>query len=102
MNYVIGCDAHKHFSQFAIYEEESRQLKQIRVEHQLGAIRELLSEFPEGTRTKDPDLPGLQMIAVRNRLIHGYDSVDFDILWAIIKNDLPVLIARLKEILGTT
>jgi len=42
------------------------------------------------------------MIAARNRLIHGYDSMDFDILWAIIKNDLPVLITRLKEILGTT
>jgi uncharacterized protein with HEPN domain len=40
------------------------------------------------------------MIAARNRLIHGYDDVDFDILWAIIKNDLPVLIVRLEEILG--
>jgi transposase len=49
MNYIIGCDAHKHFSQFAIYEEVSRQLKQVRVEHQPGAIRELLSKFPEGT-----------------------------------------------------
>jgi transposase len=49
MNYIIGCDAHKHFSQFAIYEERSKQLKQVRVEHQPGAIRELLSEFPEGT-----------------------------------------------------
>lgn len=49
MNYIIGCDAHKHFSQFAIYEEKSKQLRQLRVEHQHGAIRELLSEFPEGT-----------------------------------------------------
>ena len=49
MNYIIGCDAHKHFSQFAIYEEESKKLKQVRVEHQPGAIRELLSIFPAGT-----------------------------------------------------
>jgi hypothetical protein len=40
------------------------------------------------------------MIAARNRLIHGYDSVDFDILWAIIKHDLPDLIVRLEKILG--
>jgi uncharacterized protein with HEPN domain len=32
------------------------------------------------------------MIAARNRLIHGYDSVDFDILWAIVNNNLPALI----------
>ena len=68
----------------------------------LEMLGEAASRVPEGTRTKYPDLPWPQMIAARNRLIHGYDSVDFDILWAIIKNDLPVLIARLKEILGTT
>ena len=39
------------------------------------------------------------MIAARNRLIHGYDSVDFDILWAIIHNDLPILIIQLESIL---
>jgi uncharacterized protein with HEPN domain len=40
------------------------------------------------------------MIAARNRLIHGYDSVDFDILWAIIQADLPVLVVQLEHILG--
>ncbi len=40
------------------------------------------------------------MIGARNRLIHGYDRVDFDILWAIIKNDLPDLIVHLQKILG--
>jgi hypothetical protein len=49
MNYIIGCDAHKHFSQFAIYGEGSKRLKQMRVEHQPGAIRELISTFPDGT-----------------------------------------------------
>ena len=65
-------------------------------------LGEAANRVPEAIRTQYPDLPWFQMIAARNRLIHGYDSVDFDILWAIIKNDLPILIARLKEILGTT
>jgi uncharacterized protein with HEPN domain len=39
------------------------------------------------------------MIGARNRLIHGYDSVDFDILWAIISEDMPVLISQLEKIL---
>ena len=64
-------------------------------------LGETANRVPECTRTKYPNLPWLQMIAARNRLIHGYDSVDFDILWAIIQNDLPVLIVRLKKILGT-
>jgi len=49
VNYIIGCDAHKSFSQFAIYEEISKKLKQVRVEHKSGAICDMLSQFPEGT-----------------------------------------------------
>lgn len=26
---------------------------------------------------------------MRNRLIHGYDDVDFNILWQVISSDLP-------------
>ena len=39
------------------------------------------------------------MIGARNRLIHVYDSVDFDILWAIVSHDLPFVVARLEDIL---
>jgi uncharacterized protein with HEPN domain len=67
----------------------------------LEILGEAANRVPEEVRAQYPDLPWLQMIAARNRLIHGYDSVDFDILWVIIKNDLPVLIIRLQEILGS-
>jgi transposase len=49
MNYIIGCDAHQHYSQFAVLEEDHTRCKQVRVEHERGAIRDFLSEFPEGT-----------------------------------------------------
>ncbi len=37
---------------------------------------------------------------MRNRIVHGYDEVDFDILWSVIQGDLPPLIERLKAMLG--
>jgi uncharacterized protein with HEPN domain len=37
--------------------------------------------------------------ALRNRLIHGYDTVNFDILWTIIQHDLPPLIEQLAAII---
>jgi uncharacterized protein with HEPN domain len=46
----------------------------------LEMLGEAANRVPEEIRMKYPDLPWLQMIAARNRLIHGYDSVDFDIL----------------------
>ena|SRR3989304_778753 len=62
-------------------------------------IGEAATRLPEEAQARYPDLPWLQMIGARNRLIHGYDSVDFDILWVIVSHDLPVLISQLESVL---
>ncbi len=38
------------------------------------------------------------MIALRNRLIHGYFAVDRDILWTIVEDDIPKLIEALEKL----
>ena len=48
-----------------------------------------------------PQVPWSQVIALRNRLIHGYDAIDLDILWQILTSDLPPLISQLEAILST-
>jgi uncharacterized protein with HEPN domain len=65
----------------------------------LEIIGEAANRVPEEIQDEYSALPWLQMVSARNRLIHGYDSVDFDILWAIIQHDLPVLIGQLEGIL---
>jgi uncharacterized protein with HEPN domain len=47
-----------------------------------------------------PEIPWRQIIGMRNRIIHGYDEVNFDILWAVIHDDLPPLIATLRTMLA--
>ena len=49
MTYYIGCDAHKHFSTFAVLDDEGHLQEQIRINHTPGAIKNYLSQFPEGT-----------------------------------------------------
>jgi uncharacterized protein with HEPN domain len=39
------------------------------------------------------------VIAVRNRLIHGYLGVDDDTLWSILRDDLVPLRAALQQLL---
>ena len=46
-----------------------------------------------------PEIPWREIVSMRNRIIHGYDSVDFDILWAVVRDDLPALIERLEAML---
>lgn len=43
--------------------------------------------------------PWREVIGMRNRLIHGYDSVDLGMLWDTIELDLPPLITHLEKIL---
>jgi len=53
---------------------------------------------PQGRQQYDT-IPWLQVIGMRNRLIHGYDHIDLDILWDTIEVDLPPLIKSLDAIL---
>lgn len=50
-------------------------------------------------RERWPNIPWRSIIALRNRLIHGYDAVDLSILWAIVREDLPPLILELRRVL---
>ena len=36
-------------------------------------------------------------VSMRNRLIHGYDVVDLDLLWDTVTEDLPSLISALEK-----
>jgi uncharacterized protein with HEPN domain len=65
----------------------------------LEIIGEAASRVPGRERLHYPDIPWPEIIALRNRLIHGYDSVDFDILWQIVTHDLPPLVAALERAL---
>ncbi|PKN93234.1 MAG: hypothetical protein CVU44_10085 [Chloroflexi bacterium HGW-Chloroflexi-6] len=64
----------------------------------LEIIGEAANRVPEEIQEAHPEIAWGQIISLRNRLIHGYDSIDFDILWAIVKNDLPELIKNLEKI----
>ena len=63
-------------------------------------IGEAASRIPEEFRSRYPEVPWHLTVGIRNRLIHGYDSVNFDILWTIIQEDLPPLIEQLQRIVG--
>ena len=41
-----------------------------------------------------------KIVDVRNRIIHGYDSVSDDVIWGIVIRNLPVLQNEVEELLG--
>ncbi len=65
----------------------------------LEIVGEAARRIPEDERPSESNIPWTQIVSLRNRLIHGYDSVDFDVLWQILDHDLPPLIQALEKLI---
>ena len=63
----------------------------------LEVIGEAANRIPKEDRPRYPNVPWPEIIGLRNRLIHGYDTVDLEVLWQIVKEDLPPLITGLEQ-----
>ena len=68
------------------------------VNRSLGIIGEAAGKLSKEFKDNYPDIPWGDMIGLRNRIIHDYDGLDFDILYNIIKKMLPELRSKLKNI----
>ena len=81
-------------------ELESDRVLSLAVVRLLEIMGEAAARVPEAERANNPEIPWREIVDLRNRLIHGYDSIDYDVLWSIIKNDLPPLAVELQQILS--
>jgi uncharacterized protein with HEPN domain len=66
----------------------------------LEILGEAASRVSEPTREVNPNVAWTGIVGLRNRLIHGYDQVDCNVLWSIIQDDLPPLVAQLEAVFG--
>jgi uncharacterized protein with HEPN domain len=46
-----------------------------------------------------PEVPWRLITGMRNRLIHGYDQVEMDLLWETATQDLPMLLSAVEAML---
>ena len=76
------------------------RVMQLALQKLVEIVGEAANRVSEETQQKHTAIPWPQIIGLRNRLVHGYDDVNLDILWKIIQNDLPPLIGQLQAIVG--
>jgi len=65
------------------------------VDH-LQIIGEAARRVSDALRTRHPEIPWPQIIAMRNILVHDYFSVDQDEVWAAVERDLPDLKRKIE------
>lgn len=100
---LLACRAIRSFTDgfdLAAYEQDL--LVRSGVERQLAIVGEALGAAARAEPSLRDQLPDLgQSIGLRNRIIHGYDTVDDRIVWDVVQRKLPapeaVIAALLPE-----
>lgn len=68
----------------------------------LELIGEAATHIPVDVREENTQIPWRQLIATRNRIVHAYLGLDDDILWSIIRSDIPPLLQSLLALKDST
>jgi len=71
---------------------------QIVLVHLIQVIGEAAAGLSDGFIAQHPEVPWRQIIATRNRVVHGYFEVDLDILWDVAIIDVPELASQVRRI----
>ncbi len=61
----------------------NNQMMQLALARLMEIIGEVANRDSTATKQKKVDIPWNQIIGMRNRLIHGYDIIDYDLLCRI-------------------
>lgn len=65
----------------------------------LELIGETATHIPEDFRAAHPQIPWRKIVALRSAIIHGHLGVDSDVIWSVIRDDVPALRDALAKVL---
>jgi uncharacterized protein with HEPN domain len=78
---------------------ERDEVRQLALLHLIQVLGEAASRTTAAFRDAHPELPWAQMVGMRNRIVHGDDHVDPDIVWRVATEDVEPVLAALERIL---
>jgi len=64
----------------------------------MTVLGEAASQISQDLRSRHPDLPWNAPVALRNRIVHGYWSIDLDVVHAAAVFDVPGFVAAIREL----
>jgi uncharacterized protein with HEPN domain len=65
----------------------------------LEVIGEATKGVPDVLRNNHPSVPWRDMAGMRDKVIHGYFVVDYEMVWLVVKEDIPIIKPMILEII---
>jgi len=97
---AAACERIRGFLQNVDYDAFVRnEEKRYAVYAQMVIIGEAANRFSSQYQQAHPNLPWRKMIGLRNRIVHGYDSIDWNIVWETATLHIPNVLTALRPLL---
>ena len=65
----------------------------------LLVIGETARRLLDETKARAPEIPWSAIVSLRNRIAHGYETVDHRLVWQVLIEDLPELAGAVERLL---
>ncbi len=65
----------------------------------LEIIGEAVKKLPDDLRVKYPQIDWKDIAGMRDVLIHDYFGVDYELVWDVVKNEIPTLRFQIEQII---
>lgn len=66
--------------------------------HLIQVIGEAAQRVTPSFQEAHPQIPWREIIGMRHRIVHDYLNVDEDVVWEVVRNDLPGLVNVLEDL----
>ncbi len=76
----------------------SNRMARSAIVREIEIIGEATKNISKDLKKNHPEIEWGKLAGTRDKMIHHYFGVDVDIVWYIIKKDIPVLKKKIKEI----
>ena len=63
-------------------------------------IGEATKNIPPEMRARQSNVPWKNMAGMRDKCIHDYFGIDYEVVWTAIKNELPMIRLQVQSLLG--
>ena len=70
------------------------------LERFIEIVGEAVKRLPLDLRSRYPSVPWKEIAGTRDRLSHGYDDVDYQVLWNAVRDDVPALLVTVQQMLN--